>query len=150
MGAMKYLDYVKCAHEGTRRMLDTMTAQSLPAPEFSQTESHFTSVRVTLRNDIEHRKVWIDSDAGKIIGEALFAELTEDEKRAVNCAAENDGVVSVSQMQRLTHRTWPSAKKLLKGLAEKGVLVHDVRGHLRLDPQARFRLKGFRPGSRRT
>lgn len=143
MGAMKHLDYVKCAHEGTRRMLETMTAQALPAPEFSQTESHFASVRVTLRNDIEHRKVWIDSDAGKIIGEALFAELTEDEKRAVNCAAENDGIVSVSQMQRLTHRTWPSAKKLLIGLVDKGILDHRVRTHLRLDPQARFRLKGF-------
>ena len=150
MGAMKYLDYVKCAHEGTRRMLDTMTAQSLPAPEFSQTESHFASVRVTLRNDVEHRKVWIDSDAGKIIGEALFVEMSDDEKRAVNCATENGGVVSVSQLQRLTYRTWPSTKKLLMGLVDKGVLVHNVRRNLRLDPQARFRLKGFpRSSSRR-
>ena len=141
MRAMKYLEYVKCAHEGTRRMRDTMTAQSLPAPEFSQTDAHYASVRVTLRNDIKHRNEWIDSDAGKVIGEAIFAGLTEDEKRAVNCAAEYREV-SVSQVQRLTHRTWPSAKKLLVGLVKKGVLEHHIRGHLDRDPQARFKIIG--------
>ena len=143
MKAMKYLDYVKCAHEGTRRMRDTMTAQSLPVPEFSEVEAHYASVRVTLRNNIKHRKIWIDSDAGRIIGEAVFAGLSDEEKRAVNCAAEH-GDVSVSQVQRLTHRTWPSAKKLLVGLVEKGVLEHHIRDHLDRDPQARFRIIGAR------
>lgn len=141
MRALKYLDYVMCAHEGTRRIRDTMAAQSLPAPEFSQTASAYASVRVVLRNNIKQRKAWIDSEAGAVIGEAIFRGLSADEKRAVNCAVEH-GNVSVSQVQRLTNRTWPSAKKLLVGLVKKGVLEHQIRSHLRLDPQARFRIKG--------
>jgi ATP-dependent DNA helicase RecG len=36
MNALFYLDYVKCAHEGTRRMRDMMIGANLPAPEFTQ------------------------------------------------------------------------------------------------------------------
>lgn len=149
MQALSFLDYVKCAHEGTRRIRQTMADMELPAPEFTQTEAGHASVRVTLRNNVKQRKVWIDSDAGRIIGEALFNSLNADERRAVNCAVE-DGEVSVSQVQRLTYRTWPSAKKLLVGLVEKGILEHDLREHLDRDPQARFRLAGTSSGSAAT
>ena len=140
MGALAYLDYVQCAHEGTRRIRQTMADMELPAPEFSQLEAGHAMVRVTLRNDVKQRNVWVDSGVGRAIGEALFDSLTADERRAVNCAVE-DGDVSVSHIQRLTNRTWPRAKKLLMGLVEKGILVHDVRRHLDRDPQARFRIR---------
>ena len=123
MGALAYLDYVQCAHEGTRRIRQTMADMELPAPEFSQLEAGHAMVRVTLRNDVKQRKVWVDSSVGRAIGEALFDSLTADERRAVNCAVE-DGDVSVSHIQRLTNRTWPSAKKLLMGLVGKGILMH--------------------------
>jgi ATP-dependent DNA helicase RecG len=58
MEAMYYLHFVRCAHEGTRRMRETMIAIGLPKPEFSQKEIDYSQVKVTLRNDIKHRKVY--------------------------------------------------------------------------------------------
>ena len=50
MEALLYLDFVKCAHEGTRRMRDTMQEAKLPAPEFRQVDAATTPlVRVVLR-----------------------------------------------------------------------------------------------------
>lgn len=151
MGALAHLEYVKCAHEGTRRIRQTMSDMELPAPEFAQAEIGHALVRVTLRNNRKVRHVWIDSKAGEIIGESLYQSLTSDERRAVNCAAEDDeGLVSVSQVQRLTYRTWPSAKKLLIGLVERGIMQHEIRTGLDRDPQARFRLRTPRKPSLET
>jgi len=36
MEALKYLDFVKCHNEGTRRMRDTMAEFKLPKPELSR------------------------------------------------------------------------------------------------------------------
>lgn len=140
MEAMFYLKFVKCAHEGTRRIRDTMIGMNLPQPEFEQKESGYASVRVTLRNRIKQRKVWIDSDASALLGEALSKTLSLHEKRVINFACEH-GDISVSQVQRLTSRTWPSAKKVLDLLEQKGILYHNKRQGLERDPQARYVLK---------
>ena len=140
MEAMFYLKFVKCAHEGTRRIRDTMIEMNLPQPEFEQKESGYASVRVTLRNRIKQRKVWIDSDASALLGEALSKTLSVHEKRVINFACEH-GDISVSQVQRLTNRTWPSAKKVLDLLEQKGILYHNKRQGLERDPQARYVLK---------
>ena len=52
MEALRYLDFVKCHNEGTRRMRDTMAESRLPLPEFEQKQSSagYYTVRVTLRN----------------------------------------------------------------------------------------------------
>jgi ATP-dependent DNA helicase RecG len=143
MDAMFYLKFVKCAHEGTRRIRDTMAEMNLPRPEFAQKEKQetsYTQVRVTLRNNIKHRKVWIDKDASSAVGEAVFTTLSQDEKRIINFVVEY-GNISVSQTQRLTARTWQSAKKLLVGLKEKNVLDDKRNAALDRDPGARFFLK---------
>ena len=142
MAAMFYLDFVKCANEGTRRIRDTMAASGLPKPEFEQKEINYALVKVTLRNNIALRKVWVDKDATEIVGAAIFNTLTQDERRVINFIAEM-GNISVSQAHRLTGRkTWHSAKKLLVGLKEKGILK-DVRNpKLKADPGARYYLKG--------
>lgn len=138
MEALFYLDFVKCAHEGARRIRDAMADLKLPPPDFRQSGAENTPlVRVVLRNNVKHRRVWLDSDAAKLIGEAVMKELSQDELRAINFAAEH-GVIGVSDLQRLTGRTWPSAKKLLMGLVDKKLLYHKVRGQLDRDPQARF------------
>src|SRR5206468_3307428 len=106
MDALRYFDYVKCAHEGTRRIRDTMTEMSLPEPEFRQVESATTPlVRVVLRNNVRQRRVWVDSDISAIVGEAVMQDLNEDEKRLINFAAEY-GELSVSDAQRLTQKSW--------------------------------------------
>jgi ATP-dependent DNA helicase RecG len=140
MDALFYLDYVKCAHEGTRRMRQTMLDMDLPAPAFSQRETSFAAVKVTLRNNIEHRKVWLDADAIGVVGEMLFRGLTPHEKRVINYAAEYKNI-SVSAVQRLTSLSWPASKKLLEDLVEKKVLKHQKRQELDRDPQARYYLR---------
>jgi ATP-dependent DNA helicase RecG len=143
MEALYYLDFVKCAHEGTRRIRTAMANLNLPAPDFKQSGGasldSMPIVKVVLRNNVQHRKVWLDSDAAKIVGEVLVKQLTQDELRAINFAAEH-GNIGVSDLQRLTGRTWPSAKKLLMGLVDKKLLTHQLRSSLERDPQARFHL----------
>lgn len=138
MDAMFYLKFVKAAHEGTRRIRDTMAEMNLPKPEFEQINSAL--VRVTLRNNKKQRRVWIDAEASEIIGETLAKTLTADEKRVINFLAEHK-VINVSQVVRLTSKTWPAAKKLLMGLHTKGILDHKTRPSLDRDPQARFILR---------
>jgi ATP-dependent DNA helicase RecG len=121
-------------------MRETMKSSSLPAPEFSQAVTAYDVVRVILRNNIKQRKVWIDSNVGVLIGEALFESLSEDERRALNFVAEN-GTIGVSQLQRLTGRSWPAAKKVLEGLAQRGVLEHHVRSEVDRDPNAHYTLR---------
>jgi ATP-dependent DNA helicase RecG len=144
MDAMFYLEYVKCAHEGTRRIRDTMEAMSLPAPEFSQKQSEVGSaiVRVILRNNIKQRRAWIDRDVSKIVSEAIASDLSEDERQAVNWVAEHNRI-TISDANKLLKLTWPNARKLLLGLVKKNVFqyirfvpyeknVRDSRAYFRL------------------
>lgn len=123
MYAMFYLEFVKCAHEGTRRIRDTMIAMQLPAPEFRHSEIGHSIVRVTLRNNIKLRRAWIDQDVGRIVGESLAADLSENEKRVLNWVAENDRI-GISDANKLLGLSWPAAQQLLMGLARKRVLQY--------------------------
>jgi ATP-dependent DNA helicase RecG len=141
MDALRYFDYVKCAHEGTRRIRDTMTEISLPEPEFRQVESTVTPlVRVVLRNNVRQRRVWVDSDITSLVGEVVMKDLNEDERRLINFAAEY-GMISVSDAQRLTQKGWSSAKRVLQRLVVKNILEYHARSDIARDPQARFYLK---------
>jgi ATP-dependent DNA helicase RecG len=144
MNAMFYLRFVRCAREGTRRIRDSMEEMRLPSPEFQQTSRDFGQiVRVTLHNNIKQRKVWIDSDAATLIGETIFATLTQDERRAINYVAEF-GSIGVSELQRLTSRTWTTAKRTLKHLEILGLLRHVKKKSLDRDPHARYVLRSKR------
>jgi ATP-dependent DNA helicase RecG len=140
MNALYFLNFVKCANEGTRRMRDTMADMNLPHPEFQQKDTGHASVRVTLRNDIKHRRVWIDKVASNLVGEDLSRNLSQDEHRAINFVAENHAI-NVSQFQRLTGRSWKSAKRTLVHLANKGVFRHVHKPDMERDPEAHFILK---------
>lgn len=141
MDAMYYLKFVKCAHEGTRRIREEMRRLELPEPEFKQDETGFAIVRVTLRNNIKQRKVWVDSDVAEILGTQLAHTLTEDQKRCINFVAEH-GEISVSDAQRLTGKTWQTARRALSTLVDRGILLHEHRKDLERDPKARFKLRG--------
>jgi len=147
MDALFILGRVQCAHEGTRRMRDTMTGMNLPAPEFVQEEVSGVGVRVTLRNNIAARKIFVDSDAAKLIGEAIFQTLTEAERQIINYLAERR-VINVSEVQQLTGRSWPYARKLLSRLTKKGIVEHVHSGKER-DPQAYFVLTSKRSPRKR-
>ncbi len=121
-------------------MRDTMTAMNLPLPEFAEKDQGYAVVRVTLRNNSKQRKVWVDSDAIGIVGEALSKQLTQHELRVINWIAENKSI-NVSQVQRLTEKSWPGARKLLERLAMRGIIEEVRRPWLQRDPQAKFILK---------
>jgi ATP-dependent DNA helicase RecG len=149
MDAMFYMEYVKCAHEGTRRMRDTMRAMSLPEPEFNQKQSEIGNaiVRVTLRNNIKQRRAWIDRDVSKIVSEVIAAGFNEKEIRTVNWVAEH-GKITISDTNKLLDISFQSANKLLLDLARRKVFQYirfkEYRKNVR-DPKAFFRLRSNAP-----
>jgi len=149
MDAMFYLEYVKCAHEGTRRIRDTMAAMSLPEPEFNQNRSEVGSalVRVVLRNKIKQRRAWIDRDVSKVVAEAIATGFTEAEIRAVNWVAEH-GSITISDANKLLDISWQGARRLLFDLTRRKVFQY-IRFRQfvknKRDPKAFFRLRSTSP-----
>lgn len=141
MDALYYMEYVKCASEGTRRMLEAMRASNLPDPVFEQKEIGSARVQVVLKNNVEQRKVWIDADVTELIGAAIASVLDEHQKRIVNYVAENSEI-SVSDVQRMTGLSWPAARKRLDKLVDLQILDHIHKPGSARDPQAKFVLKG--------
>src|SRR5207248_5611376 len=103
MESLFFLDRVKCANEGTKRMRQTMQALDLPDPAFLQQRETNPKITVVLKNDVEHRKVWLDSDVSRLVGEAVFQTLSPDEKLIVNYVSQPEhGGINVSDAVRLT------------------------------------------------
>jgi len=123
MDAMFYLNFVQCAHEGTRRIRDYMKQSGLPAPIFAQKELGAVLFQVTLKNDVEHRKAFVDTDAFNVLGETLAQSLDDSERRIVNFVAENR-TINVTQTVNLINRRWQACKKILTQLVERGILDH--------------------------
>jgi len=134
MRAMFYMGLVKEHAEGTKRMRDTMRGVNLPLPVFEQTQSGMggAMVKVTLRNNVKQRKVWVDSDVSGLLGAALARNLSLEEKRVLNFVAEH-GKINVVQCHRLipSLAKWHSAKRMLTRLVQKGLLNHIHSGKLR-------------------
>lgn len=141
MDAMFYLGFVKFANEGTKRMRDQMLASNLPIPLFQQKEvAGGYSVRVTLRNNYKHREPWIDSDVSAILGESVSKSLSLEEGRAINFIKQH-GQINVSQFHDLvsaTVKTWHTCRKILIGLADKGILEYKHRTDIKKDPKGHF------------
>jgi ATP-dependent DNA helicase RecG len=149
MDAMFYMEYVKCANEGAKRIRNTMKAMRLPEPEFNQNKSQSGSimVRVTLRNNIKQRRAWIDRDVAKIVGEVIASGFGEKENRVVNWAAEHNQI-KISDVMRLLDITWHSARNILFDLTKRKVLQY-IRFREyeknRRDSKAYFRLRSNDP-----
>ncbi len=140
MDAMFYMSFVLCAHEGTRRIKESMERLGLPAPVFQETTSTAAFVKVTLKNDVEHRKEFVDSDAYHVIGESLANSLTENERRIINHIAEH-GTINVTETARLCGMRWQRAKKILMGLVNRNILDHVHSRTIERDAYAYFTLK---------
>lgn len=140
MDALFYMKYVQAANEGTRRIRDSMARLGLPAPLFRQTQSNAAHVKVTLRNDIEHRKAFVDSDAFSVLGQTLSGTLNEYEKRIVKHLAER-GTINVTEAAKLGGKRWQAAKKVLMGLTSRGILDHVHSPTIERDANAYFVLK---------
>lgn len=140
MDAMFYMKFVLCAHEGTRRIKESMERLGLPAPVFTETTSTAAFVKVILKNDVEHRRQFVDSDAFKVLGETLSKTLDEYERRIVNYVAEH-GAINVTEAARLGGKRWQAAKKILVGLKDRNILDHVHSNDIERDAHAYFILK---------
>ena len=150
MRAMFYMGLVKEHAEGTKRMRDSMNHMQLPSPVFEEAQSGAGGalVRVTLRNHIRQRKVWVDSDVTNVLGEALSRNLSTDEKRVLNWVAEN-GRINVSQCLNVLPNLpkWHSAQRFLSRLVEKGMLKY-IPGEKPRSNKAHFILpEAYKPRS---
>jgi len=140
MGALFYFDYVKAAHEGTVRMRESMLRANLPPPEFTQKDTGHNQVHVTRKNDIHARKEFIDTKALKLIGREKYEKLTSDEKQVVNYLAERDKA-NVTDVVRLIHREWGTAKRILSRLADKGIVLRISKTSRGRDTSAHYVLR---------
>ena len=118
-------------------MRDTTAEPELPPPVFAQKDSTYALVRVTLRNSIKQRKVWLDAEAASVIGAELAKTLTPQEIRTINFIAEN-GKGHCSEISRVLEIDWATARKLLQRLTGKGILRHVHRTDIARDPKAHF------------
>jgi ATP-dependent DNA helicase RecG len=141
MEALFYFGFVKCAHEGTRRMRDAMEDVGLPNPEFSQKAIGQHQVHATLRNNSEARKTFVDEDAAKIIGARLFSSLDMRERMVINYIASHNSI-NVSDANRILQCDWRTAKNLLDKMVASNLLDRvSVTGRER-DPKARYVIHG--------
>jgi ATP-dependent DNA helicase RecG len=125
MGALKYLDFVKIAREGTRRMKATMDAMGLPAPEFKVSRSAGTHVTVILRNQIRKRRAWTDANLADQLGTAILGTLSKEELRYLELVVEH-GEITVDALQRLTSMPAGDCKGRLDGLVQRGILSRSI------------------------
>lgn len=123
MWAMYYFDFVKCAYEGTRRMRSGMKEASLPDPIFTQRESGVFQVSVTLKNNVEHRKTFVRSEAMPTIDPIIYEGLSESEKLLVNWCAEGNRVTVKDAQEILGSliNDWRGAREILDSLTAKRI-----------------------------
>jgi ATP-dependent DNA helicase RecG len=121
MWALYYFDYVQCAYEGTRRMRDDMRTANLPDPIFDQKQVGTFKINVTLKNNVEHRKFYVRSEASHVINPDIYASLTESEKMVVNFLADKDRI-NVKDTGLLIGRDWRGADAVLQSLVSKGII----------------------------
>ncbi len=127
---------VRCISEGTARIRREMTEANLPAPDFRGTD---TSVTVELQNEAANRTNSLDSEAYKVLGEAVSFSLDPDEKKIVNYIMEN-GRMNVSDALRILSTTyWHTAKAKLTRLHSRDILQHHTT-KVR-DPNAYYSLR---------
>jgi ATP-dependent DNA helicase RecG len=141
MNALFYFELVKCAREGTARMRESMSAAELPAPEFSEVDADGNMVRVILRNDIEHRKSFIDADIDVPISVDLYVSLTERERAIVNYLAEHRQI-NITEAKNILDVHWNTAKRTIDALIAKNICKYEPRrGQKARDPTRTLTLK---------
>jgi ATP-dependent DNA helicase RecG len=129
MWALYYFDFVQCAFEGTRRMRNEMRAANLPDPIFVQKTSGTFQVSVTLKNNEEHRKIYVRSEAAIELNPEVYNSLSESEKMLVNYLADTPRV-NVTDAGRVIALGWRATKQVLDELERKNV-IHRSPGKYR-------------------
>lgn len=136
MFALKEFGEVKCMNEGTKRVRDEMAEAHLPEPQFMPTNADNTGVLAVLRNDIANRQNSLDSEAYKVLGEALSLSLTPEERKVVNFVIEHKTINVSEALRILKTNIWHTAKKCLERLESRGIL--EFVSEKERDPKAHY------------
>jgi ATP-dependent DNA helicase RecG len=127
---------VRCIGEGTKRIVREVQQAQLPEPNFSGTAHRVT---VTLFNDILNRTNSLDSEAYKVLGEAIAFGLDPEERRIINYIIEKKKI-NVSDALRLMSTTyWHTARNKLQRLVSRGIL--DFISTKQRDPNSYYILR---------
>lgn len=136
MFVLREFGEVRCIAEGTARIKREIHDARLPPPIF---KGEAARVIVTLQNDVANRTNSLDSEAYKILGEAISFSLDGDERKIVNYAIEH-GRINVSDALRILSTTyWHTAKQKLQRLVARGVL--EFISSKQRDPNSFYRLR---------
>lgn len=128
---------VRCISEGTARIFREMDEARLPVPVFRGND---VAVSVTFRNEVANRTNSLDTEAYRVLGEALSFSLDGDEKKIVNYVIEH-GRINVSDALRiLSTSIWHTAKARLQRLVNRKIL--DFHSTKTRDPNAYYSLRG--------
>ena len=90
-------------------------------------EAAFTLLdRVVLRNNFRQRRVWVDPGATSLVSDTVMKAPNDEERRLENLTADYCEIRSAMR-QRLTQKTWASAKTAAQIVTVKGVLGYHSR-----------------------
>lgn len=95
-------------------------------------------VKVTLRNNKELRRRVLDQDVIQYFGVERWRHLNDDERNVATYAFRNN-VVNVSDVTRITGRTWKTCKNMLDRMVKNGLLVF-APGQYTRDAKAHYEL----------
>ena len=127
---------VRCISEGTARIFREMHDAKLPKPEFQGSDN---AVTVTFNNEIANRTNSLDSEAYKVLWEAIAFSLDDDEKRIVNYTIEHNKINVSDALRILPTSIWHTAKAKLSRLVSRGILEFHSTKHR--DPNAFYTLR---------
>jgi ATP-dependent DNA helicase RecG len=127
---------VRCISEGTARIFREMSEARLPKPIFQGNEN---AVTVTFKNEIANRTNSLDSEAYKVLGEALSFSLDEDERKIVNYVIENQRINVSDALRILSTTYWHTAKAKLTRLVSRNILEFNSSKHR--DPNAYYSMR---------
>lgn len=108
----------------------------LPKPTFKGTE---VNVSVIFKNEVANRTNSLDTEAYRVLGEALAFSLDADEKKIVNYVIENGGINVSDALRILSTTYWHTAKAKLKRLVDRNIL--DFHSTKTRDPNAYYSLR---------
>lgn len=103
-------------------MREGMREANLPDPTFVQKQAGTFRVTVTLENDVQHRKMFVRSEASGAINPDVYNSLTESEKMIVNYLAERVRV-NVTDAGLVIGKHWRDTKSVLDGLEKKDLIA---------------------------
>jgi ATP-dependent DNA helicase RecG len=140
MFALREFGEVRLIGEGTQRIRREMSEAHLPQPRYEGTNH---SVTASLYNEIANRTNSLDSEAYKMLGEALSFSLDADERRLVNFAIENGAVKPTDALRVLSTTYWQTARAKLQRLVDRGIL--DFHSTKKRDPNSFYTLRKAAP-----